>query len=120
MENLLDLVMPATTADTNIHTFSEFKEWMGNSFRIKTQLNTSSYIKKSDQIGRSIKVKQAKSMNNDQAFEPHYLSTIKRRPSENFIALGLIEEGKEAMESSYNTQSKNRSRQNSNNGDLGF
>jgi hypothetical protein len=24
-ENLLDLVVPATTADTNIHTFSEFK-----------------------------------------------------------------------------------------------
>jgi hypothetical protein len=63
--NLLDLVLPATTADTNIHTFSEFKEWINGSFRIKNQLNSTSYIKKNEQVSRSVKVKQAKSLNSD-------------------------------------------------------
>jgi hypothetical protein len=117
--NLLDLVLSATTADTNIHTFSEFKEWMNSSFHPKTQLNSASYIKKSDQVTRSLKVKQAKSLS-DQISDPRLLTTIKRRPSQTFQGLGLIEEGKEGMESSCMTHSKKMSRQNSNSGDLGF
>lgn len=50
--------------------------------------------------------------------ESHLL--IKRQPSQTFQGLGLIVEGKEAMEESYNTQSKKISRQNSNDGELGF
>lgn len=92
-------MLPATTADTDIHTFMEFKEWINGSFHIKTQLNSASYIKKNDQLTRSIKVKQAKSLTSDKNSEPQFLSTIKRRTSQ----LGLIEEGKEGMESSYMT-----------------
>jgi hypothetical protein len=45
-DNLFDLIVPATATETNIHTFVEFKEWMSHSFHFKTQLNSSSYIKK--------------------------------------------------------------------------
>ena len=110
--NLLDLVLPSATADTNIHTFCEFKEWINASFNVKTQLNTASYMKKNDQqLVRSIKstkVKQVKSLND--ATDQHMLTPIKRRPSQTLQGLLLIEEGKEGE--SYMTESKRMSRQN--------
>jgi hypothetical protein len=84
-ENLLDLVLPATTADTNIHTFTEFKEWMSNSFHIKTQLNiSSSYVKKNDLV-HSMKLKPSRSLNNDPVVD--LLGSVKRRQSIGFRRL---------------------------------
>jgi len=100
-DNLFDLVLPATAKDTNIHTFTEFKEWMVHSFHIKTQLNTSSYIKKNDII-HSLKIKPSKSLSNDGGNEPsQFLGGIKKRPSMNYNRLEQIEERNQAMESSY-------------------
>lgn len=98
--NLLDLVLPATTADTNIHTFVEFKEWMNSSFKPKTQLNSVSYISKNDMVFRSLKVRPSKSLVTDHSSDQFLLGSVKRRPSVNYQGLGLIEEGKEGMESS--------------------
>jgi hypothetical protein len=86
--NLLDLVLPSATADTNIHTFCEFKEWINTSFNVKTQLNTASYMKKNDHLVRSIKVKQAKSLSD--ATDKNLLKTVQRRPSQTFQGLVLI------------------------------
>jgi hypothetical protein len=53
-------VVPSTTADTNIHTFIEFKDWINFSFKPKTELNPPSYISKKSEV-RSMKVKKGRS-----------------------------------------------------------
>jgi hypothetical protein len=84
--NLLDLVMPATTADTNIHTFSEFKEWINTSFQVKTQLNSASYIKKKDMV-KSLKLKSSHSIGSE---SPKMLRSLKQRQSLSFQTLDQI------------------------------
>jgi hypothetical protein len=72
---------------------------MSNNFHIKTQLNTSSYIKKNELV-HSLKLKPARSLINDPVgdlYGPH----VKRRQSIGFRRLDEIEEGKEGMDSSY-------------------
>jgi hypothetical protein len=103
-------VVPATATETNIHTFVEFKEWMSHSFHFKTQLNSSSYIKKTE-IANTLKLKQVKSLSNDGSNDSsQLLGAIKKRPSMNYNKLELIQETHQAMESSYEVGSRNRSR----------
>lgn len=74
---------------------------MNTSFKPKTQLNSVSYIKKNDMVVRSLKVRPSKSLVADNSSDQFLLGSVKRRPSVNFQGLGLIEESKEGMESSY-------------------
>ena len=90
--NLLDLVLPATTADTNIHTFMEFKEWINTSFQIKTHLNVgnvgSSIINKP--INR--KIRPAKSLTGDRITPSNVVilsSVVKRVPT---ISYNMLDE----------------------------
>lgn len=85
-ENLLDFVMPATTADTNIHTFSEFKEWINTSFHITTQLHSASNIKKKDMV-KSLKLRPSHSIGSE---SPKMLKSLKQRQSLSFQTLDQI------------------------------
>lgn len=66
---MLDLVVPSTTADTNIHTFMEFKDWINSSFTLQTQLNPPSYITKNTEV-RSLRVRKGKSLAYENAERP--------------------------------------------------
>ena len=61
MENLLDLVVPTAPGDVNIHTFSEFKDWINNQYNPKAALNSSSHFSKQTDI-RPLRLKSSKTL----------------------------------------------------------